>query len=323
MLRTASLALLLCWALAAEPVYLVLFKGTSSLSFLTPDGKVLSTVPVGEHPHEMVFSPDRKLVYITDNGVMRMEHAGAGGNTVSIVDVAARKSIGVIPLSKFRRPHGIDIDSSGKRLVVTTEGPSRLLLIDIERRSVIRDYDVQGDAPHMVTMRGDGKMAYVSVTGSGHVAAVELDSGKVTKIPTETRPQGSVFSKDGKELYVTNTGSSSITVINTGTNKAVARIPTVDGPNRIALTPDGGTLVYSMSEGNKIGFADPGTRKQLVYLLLPGKPVSCTLSGDGTVAFASAEADDKVFLISVKDRKIKSEIRTPKGSAPDPVMELP
>lgn len=313
--------LLLCCPLMAANPYLAVFKGTSALGYMTSDGKVTDTVPVGEHPHEMVFSPDRKLVYITDNGMMRMEHPGAGGNTVSIVDVAQKRRIGVIPLGDFRRPHGIDIDASGKRLVVTTEGPARLLLIDTERRSVVRNFDVQGEQPHMVSLSRDGRMAYVSVTGSGHVAAVQLDTGKVIKIPAEARPQGSVFSRDGRELFVTNSGASSITVINTETNKAVARIATVSGPNRIALAPDG-TLVYSMSAENKIGFADPKTRMELKYVLLPYAPMSCTLSADGSVAFASAEREDTIYLVSVKDRKILSEIHVPKGSGPDPILEL-
>jgi hypothetical protein len=61
----------------------------------------------------------------------------------------------------------------------------------------------------------------------------------------------------------------------------------------------------------------------LAYVLLPYRPMSCTLSADGSLAFASAEAQDTIYVVSLKDRKIASEIRTPKGSGPDPVIELP
>lgn len=322
MSRNLVLAAALAPLLFADPAYLVILKAKSALGYFTPDGKMTASVPVGEHPHEMVLSPDRRLAYITDNGMMRMEHPGAGGNTVSIVDIAAKRRVGVIPLGKFRRPHGLDIDSTGKRLVVATELPSRLLVIDTDRRSVIRDFDVQGEQPHMLTLSRDGKTAFVSVTGSGQVSAIDLDSGKLVKIPTEARPQGSVLSKDGRELYVTTSGASSIAVIDTAAKRAIAHIPTERGPNRIALTPDGNTLVYSMTPEKKIGFADPKTRKQLGYVLLPNNPMSCTLSADGSLAFASAEAQDTIYVVSVKDRKIKSEIRTPKGTGPDPVLEV-
>lgn len=315
------LLLLAAVSLSAEPVYLVLLKGANALGYYSRDGKLLASVPVGQHPHEMAFSPDRKLLYITDNGMMRMEHEGSGGNTISIVDVAAKRRIGVIDTGKYRRPHGIDVDPKTGRLVVSTELPDQLLLIDPVKRSVIRTFDNKGRQPHMVTLGPGGQWAYVSNTGPGHVAAIRLESGELKTIPTEPRPQGSVLSKDGRELYVTNSGGAGITVIDTVKNQAIAHIPTGKGPNRIALTPDGAMLVYAISGENKVGFANPKTRAQVDYVLLPYRPVSCTLSRDGSLAFLSAEAQDTVYIVSVKDRKIVSEIRTAKGAAPDPVLE--
>ena len=69
-------ALLIPSLFAGDTVYLALLKGSNSLVYLAPDGKVLTTVPVGQHPHEMAFSPDRKLLYTTDNGTMRIENRG-------------------------------------------------------------------------------------------------------------------------------------------------------------------------------------------------------------------------------------------------------
>ena len=267
---------------AEAPVLLVLLKGANALGYYSRDGKLLASVPVGEHPHEMAFSPDGRYLYTTDNGTMRMEHPGAGFNQVSIIDVAARRRIGVIDLGKYHRPHGIDVDRSGMN-VVSTEAPDQVLLIDPAKRSVVRTFDNKGRQPHMVIFGSDGKWAYASNTGANAIAAINLSSGEVKLIPTEARPQGSVLSKDGKELYVTNSGAASISVINTTTNTLVTTIPTMKGPNRIALTPDGATLVYSMQPEKKIGFANPKTRRQTDYVLLPNEPVSCTLSRDGSL----------------------------------------
>ena len=52
-----------------------------------------------KHPHEMAFSPDGKLLDTTDNGTMRIENPGSGGNSLSIIDVAGRKKIGDISLA--------------------------------------------------------------------------------------------------------------------------------------------------------------------------------------------------------------------------------
>jgi hypothetical protein len=59
MFRRTLPALFVAASLMAAPVYMVLLKGASALAYYTSDGKLLSSVPVGQHPHEMAFSPDR------------------------------------------------------------------------------------------------------------------------------------------------------------------------------------------------------------------------------------------------------------------------
>jgi YVTN family beta-propeller protein len=308
--------------LLAESSYLVLQKGSSSLAYYSPAGVQLATLPTGKHPHEMVISADGKFLYTADNGTMRIEESGSGGNSLSVFDIAARKKIADIPLGPYHRPHGMDIDQSTGRIFVTTELPDQLLVVDPQRRAVVNHYDTKGKTSHMVKLGPGAKWAYVSNSGSSNVSAVNLDNGKVTLIPTGARPEGSVLAKNGKELYVCNREAAAITVIDTSQQKAIAHIPTGKGPVRIGITPDGSRLVYALMHDKRIGFADPGGRTQVGYVLLPHSPVSLSISSDGKLAFASAEEQDRVYVISIADRKIVAEIKTAPGSGPDPVLAL-
>jgi YVTN family beta-propeller protein len=307
---------------ADETVYLVLQKGGNSVAFYTPDGKLTATVPVGQHPHEMTLSHDGRLLYITDNGTMRIEQPGTGGNTISVVDVAARKRVDQISLGEFRRPHGIALDPSADRIAVTTELPDKLLLIDTTKRAIVRSFHTKGKTSHMVRFGPGAKYAYVSNSSSANVAAIRMSDGAVTLIPTGTRPEGSVLSPSGDELYVCNRESASISVISTGRNSVTGTIATGKGPVRIAVTPDGKSLVYALMHDHKIGIADVATRKQIAEIQVDGPPVSLTLSGDGRTAFASVEERDTVYVVSVPDRKITTTFSTKPGSHPDPVIEL-
>ena len=56
-------------------------------AYSLPDLKLLGGVHVGDHPDWLTFSPDGKAVYI----------ANAGSNSVSVVDVAARREVTRIP----------------------------------------------------------------------------------------------------------------------------------------------------------------------------------------------------------------------------------
>lgn len=311
-------------ALYAQPSHLlVLQKGAHSLGWYTPDGKLESAVPVGRHPHEMVFSPDKRYLYTADNGTMRIEEAAAGGNTISVIDVANRKRVAQISTGEFRRPHGIDLDPATGHLAVTAEAPDKLLILDPAKRTVVRTYDTKGKTPHMVTLGPGGKFAYVSNSGSGTVAAVRLPDGAVTLIPTGERPEASALTPDGKQLFVCNRESATVSVIDTAKNAVIASIPTGKGPVRAAVTPDGKWLVYALLHDKQVGIIDTAKRRQVATVALGGQPFSLTLSPDGQRAYASAEEDDTVYVVSVPQRKVLKSFKTPKGAHPDPVLEHP
>jgi YVTN family beta-propeller protein len=298
-------------------------KVAGSVGFYSADGNRQGGVKLGSHPHEMVFSPDRRTLYVADNGVVWMTEAGAGENTVSIVDIASRRRSGVIDLGEYRRPHGITVDPESGRLFVTTEKPSCLLAIDPVARKIVRKYDVVGEAPHIVQLGAGAVWAYVSNTGTGTLAAVQLSSGQVKLTPVGERPQGAAFSPDRKTLYVANSGGSSIAVFDTGKNEKIGNIPTGKAPVRLVITPDGKTAIYALQEGRSVGFADVATRKELQQVPLGGRPVSMTLSADGRLAYSAVQEQDKIFVISVAGRKIIRAFETPKGTGPDPVFPLP
>jgi len=307
---------------AQDAELLILHKGSSSLGFYTNDGKLLASASVGAHPHEMVLSSDGRYVYTTDNGTMKIEQEGTGGNTVSIIDVLGRKKVGEISTGKYRRPHGIDLDRKTGNLLVSCELPDQLLVIDPAKRAVIGNYDTKGKTSHMVTIARDGRWAFVSNSSSSNVSALDLSSGAVKPIPTGTRPEGSALSKDGQLLYVVNREAEQITIIDTVKKEAVDRIKTGKGPVRVALTPDSRLVVFALMHENAVEFADAATRKALGKVSLGGSPVSLSISPDGQLAFASAQDIDIVYVISIKDRKVVREIKTAAGAGPDPVLAL-
>lgn len=309
-------------AMAAEPYIAVVEKVGGSVGFYTEDGQPAGRVKVGAFPHEAALSADGNLLYVSNNGVLWMTEDTMGVNTISVVDVAARKKLYDIDLGRFHRPHGIAFVPGTDRLLVTTERPFGVVMVDTKTRKVVRDYDVKGKSPHMVMPSKSGEYAYASNTDSGTVAAIELKTGNVKLIQTGERPQGGVFSHSGDRLYVTSAGSNRIDIIDTKSMEVVGNIPTGKGPGRVAITPDGKTLVYNLQQEPAVGFADVATRKQTAMIPLPGNPLSLTMTSDGRRAFAGVQSMDQVFFISVPDRKVERIVETPKDSGPDPAIPL-
>lgn len=323
MTRVMRTLVLLTVSLQAQPSVAVVEKIAGKVGFYSASGERTSDVKVGTYPHEIVRSRDGKQLYVTDNGILWMQYAGKGGNTISIIDVATRTKAGVIDLGEYRRPHGMAVHPVTGQIVVTIENPDGLLLVDPVERKVVRKFDVQGKSPHMVLFGPGGKRAYVSNTNSGTVASIEIATGKTKLIPTGKYPQGGVLAPDGKTIYVTNAESNKIVLISTATDKVIGEIATSTYPNRVTITPDGKTLVYSLGQAGKAaGFADTATRKETGTVGLEGEPLSLTLSKDGKYAFSGVQAQGKIHVIDVGERKIIRTIVTPKDAGPDPALPL-
>jgi YVTN family beta-propeller protein len=297
-------------------------KVAGSVGFYDAQFHRVGGAKVGSHPHEVVLTPDKKTLYVADNGVVWMTETGSGDNTVSVVDIASMKRTATIDLGEYRRPHGITFDPSSGQVYVTTEKPSKLLVLDPKTLKVVRTIDVKGQAPHIVKLDQKQEWAYVSNTDTGTVSAIKLSSGAVTVMPCGERPQGQAMSPDGRTLYVANSGGNSISIFDLDQKKNIGRIMTGKAPVRLVVSPDGKTLIYALQEDRSAGIADIATRKELLRIPLGGRPVSMSLSLDGKLAYTSVQEEDEIYTISLADRKVLRVAHTPKGSGPDPVVPL-
>ena len=110
-LVSAAVALA-CSAAAAQPpsgALIVLNKEEAALVIVDPSTKkVVGRVPTGEGPHEVAVSSDGKLAFVANYG------AQTAGQTISIIDLAARKELRRLDLGSLRRPHGIFFAGDGK-----------------------------------------------------------------------------------------------------------------------------------------------------------------------------------------------------------------
>lgn len=307
---------------AQQAQFIVGQKLTGTIGFYDGAGKRLGEAKVGLHPHEIALSPDARTLYASDNGVVWMTDPGGGENTVSVVDVASRARKSVIDLGSYRRPHGVTVDPKTGHILVTTEKPSALLVIDPAGHAILKAFDVKGKAPHMVILSADSRWAFTSDSDSGDLSAIDLVAGEVRLIRAGKRPQGQALSPDRKTLYVTIADEKAIAIFDIAKMAFTGRVETGRTPVRVAVTPDGATLVYALQEANAVGFADVASQREIAQVAAGGPTMSISLSPDGKRAYTGIQEQDRFLEISVADRKVLRSIATPKGAGPDPVLPL-
>jgi len=174
--------------------------------------RIVGSIPTGQaESHMFVFS----------HSGLRAYTANVGPGTVSVLDVKARKTLAVIPVSSNTQRISISpndkwvftadqtspqiavidtasnqvssrvpIDGLGYGSAVTPDGRYALIavpaankmdVIDLAAMKMIRGIAV-GQSPQEVLIRPDGKAAYVSCIGSNQVAEVDLATWKVTRM---------------------------------------------------------------------------------------------------------------------------------------------
>src|SRR5687768_17256007 len=81
-------------------------KADDTLSFVDADTlKEVAKTSTGRGPHEVVVTPDGKKAYVSN-------YEGPG-DSISVIDVGARKGLQRIELGEHRAPHGLAINREG------------------------------------------------------------------------------------------------------------------------------------------------------------------------------------------------------------------
>jgi YVTN family beta-propeller protein len=166
--------------------------------------KIVGQIPTGQpESHMLVISHDGRRGYT----------ANVGPGTVSVLDMEARKTIAVIPISG--ETQRISISPDDKWVFTSDQKEPRLAVIDTATDKVTTWVPLPG-AGYGTASTPDGKFLLVDVPSKNQVAIVDLTAMKVVKsLDVPKAPQALVVRPDGKEAYASCDSSHKIAVIDT------------------------------------------------------------------------------------------------------------
>jgi YVTN family beta-propeller protein len=240
--------------------------------------QIVARVPTGPDPHEIVISPDGKLAYISNYG-----GSDSALNTISVVDLAARKALPPISLGALHSPHGLDF--AGGKLYFTAETNKVIGRYDPGAQTVDWVLGTGQDRTHMVAVSANFERIFTSNVSSGTISIIELVSvpaggfgpppgsnappgsspalggpppgmspspagprktWRVTNIAAGRGAEGFDVSPDGKEIWAANAQDATVTIIDVASKRATQTFPiAVRGANRLKFTPDGKRVLIS------------------------------------------------------------------------------
>lgn len=231
------------------------------------------TVAAGRQPYALRFSPDRKSFFVANIGVFDYSPIPLPREGEGSPKGISRPAFGfpsrdaekgrdfegrfVPGLGKADAPDAQSVwRYDAKSLKVTHRAKSGLLIQSPLPGEGGRA--LGASAPNALALFGD--RLYVSNANNDTVSVFQAGTLKplatidLTPTPTMRRlrgviPSAMALSKDGKRLYVCESGLNAVAVIDTAARKVVGTIPTGWFPNAIAISPDDRMLYVGTQKG--------------------------------------------------------------------------
>src|SRR5262245_2761012 len=155
------------FAQSPSPALLVLEKSDSAMAIVYPATfKIVGRVPAGPDPHEIVVSSNGQLAYISNYGGL-----DSNLNTITVVDVAARKALTAIQLGALHSPHGLYY--AGDKLYFTAETNKIVGRYDPATHAIDWILGTGQDRTHMVLADETQNRIFASNVNSGTISIVE------------------------------------------------------------------------------------------------------------------------------------------------------
>jgi YVTN family beta-propeller protein len=296
-----------------KPVLVALNKDDSTLAIIDPSTmKIVSKVPTGDSPHEVVLSADGKTAFVANYG------AKTPGSSISVIDTLTGKETRRFDVSPLMRPHGLQV--IGGKLYFTAETNRVIARYDPVANKIDWLMGTGQNVSHMIVGTSDQKRFFTANIGSDSVTSFEFQnvppaSSKVTQIPIGKQPEAIDLSPDGKEIWAGLNAEGAIDVVDTATNTFKEKIKIGGRPYRVKFTPDGKFVVNTMAETKELLIIDAATRKEVKRIKLESAPLGIIFSADGKTAFVSVVQPDLVLKINLESGEILGRVDS--GKAPD------
>ena len=238
-------------------------------------------------------------------------------NTVSVIDPATNRNLGVIQLGDAQSAslsplykgqllvHGLGFSPDHRTLAVVSVGSNSVTFIDTATNAV-KHVTYVGRSPHEAFFTRDGREVWVSVRGEDYVAVVDAKTfAEKTRIRVPNGPGMVIFSPDGRYGFVCSSFSPETVAVATKDHRIVGHLKQESPfcPN-IAASPDGQQVWLTLKDvGRVMAFAAKPPFQHL-KTLAPGpltNHVNFARTKEGQLAYVTVGGLNQVQVYRTSD----------------------
>ena len=146
-----------------------------------------------------------------------------------------------------------------------------------------------------------------SASQPGRINQIEESYRQIANVPTGSSPQAIVRSRDGRYLYIANSGNGTMSIFDLRDQKLLAPVKVGNRPRWIAASPDGKRL-YVSNEAGSITVVDAATQATIGEIEGVNCPEGLAVSPTGDRLYVASQCGggtDPLFIVDTNsDKKI-------------------
>jgi YVTN family beta-propeller protein len=265
-------------------------------------------------PYFIDVSPDGHRAYV----------ANSGSDNVSVLDLDHRAVVATLHVG--RSPGLARVSPDGSTVVVTNRADNSVSIIDAAHL-VVRSAINLCIHPEDVAILRDSSKAFISCSGSGQVASVELRKNNVKNQVANAQPNTNnvendrllalldvgkspvslALKPDGGELIAFNFEAGSISIVETAANEVSGSYLVGNEPSRGVVSADNSRLYISNFGSNNIAVYDVDLGKIVAYLSVGTHPDALALSENQNYLLVLDSGSGDLAIIQKRTPKKKFE----------------
>lgn len=305
MWRALALGLLALTLPARADTVLVLNSGEASISVLDSETRTeLRRVPVLREVHHMVVTPDGRELVVGDSG----------GNELLFLDPATGDILRRVRVSN---PYHLEYSPDGRFLVVASLRRDQVDIYDAATLTLLQRFR-QPDKPSHVAFSPDSRWLFVTLQGTGKVAAVDLETRTPAWIvDVGPEPAGIIWHRG--RLLIGIMGGEHFVSLDPQTRAVMPAFRTGRGAHTLFPSPDGRFIYATSRVESRITEVDANTLEVLRVFEIPGGPDCLAFDADGRI-YATMRWTGRVLML---DPRTNEQAQMRVGRSPHGIFVMP
>jgi YVTN family beta-propeller protein len=259
----------------------------------------------------------------------RVLQTSSAGTTVTVIDPAVNKVVGIVHDIEVNRASVASLD--GSRFYVTGQFESELAVIDARTFQVVKRVPLDGH-PDYISISKDGRQLYIALDTPGAVEVLDTTTlARVKSIPIKGAVHYAYVTPDGSHIVAASVAGKIFTVIDAHTLEPEWSMTFEGGVRPIAFetSATGATtrLFVELSDFHGFAVVDFAAHKEVTRVTLPdipgkiknldgiqGAPAhGLEITPDGKLLWATSKWYGYAFAYSLPDLKLVGQVEVGLG----------